>query len=125
MWNLFVILENVLQLTDSVRGESSSNATLLQNAAGVTDEPVIFVQLHLDQFGIAQSGEIEIARRFGFAVADFVDSTTASVGTVVVVAFTQIIPVRSKHSAIRTISHRDAAEPRIVSQQKRFAVACQ
>jgi len=32
VWNFLVILEKALQLTGSLRGEFSSNATLLQNA---------------------------------------------------------------------------------------------
>src|SRR3954471_13128550 len=89
-----------LQLSHGFRRKLPCNCSFLQNAPGVPDEPVVLVKLHFDQFRVGEFSQVEVAERFGLTKGRFVNSSTAAIGAIIVVAFSEVIPIRSEYSTI-------------------------
>ena len=63
-------------------------------------EPIVLVQLQIDQFPIIQPGQVEVAHRFGLAVGNFVNPPARAVRAIIVMAFPEVIPIADKNAAV-------------------------
>src|SRR5438477_2921894 len=114
--------EDVAQLARGFRREFSSGGALLENATGMADEPFVFVQLQFYELCVAELRQIEIVERGCLAVSDFINSATGAIRAIVIVTLAQIVPIRTKDTAVRAVGHRDRAKPRVVRHEERFSV---
>src|SRR6266852_5846522 len=84
-------------------------------------EPVVLVQLQLDQLRVTQFGEVASERR-DLPERDLVNAAVAAVYNFVIVAFAGVGPIPDKHAAVRTLMNGDAAKPRVVGEEEILAV---
>ena len=84
--------------------------TCLQKLPRLAHEPFVAAALQLGQLKAGEFGEIQIVRP-SFAVGDFIDAAAGAVDAVVLVAFSNVLPIEHVHAAVRAVAQLDATKP--------------
>ena len=69
---VFIFVEDFFESVGCVAVQLSLGGTFLKEAPGMADEPVVFVEVEVDQFGVGEGSEIDVLG-FGIFVGDFED----------------------------------------------------
>ena len=79
------------------------------------------MQLHFHELVIAQSLQIN-GPFLWLAKHDLINTTTAAMTAVAVVALADVMPIRDVDTAIGSVLHRHPTEPRIIAKQEVFVM---
>ena len=82
------------------------------------DIPIVFVEIQLGEFRIRLLRQIKCCRVLRLIVNDLKNPPVRRIGNLIVVAFAGVGPVADVDAAVGAIFHHQAAEPRVVGEQK-------
>ena len=99
-----------------IRHVLAGGGSFLKQTTGVTDVPVVLVQLELDQLGIAPLRQVEFPDRLQISVNDLVDSAARPV--ISRMAFTILGPVAKVDAAVGAILQGDTTVPVVGGDQE-------